>query len=174
MAKNKKPAEAAVNPEDILGGEVLDGLELDEEVYLTGGDAKKAGVPDPPRGRGRGVQYEYAGDPVVAERIQSLRSLKLAQEVKRSSLLVQQLEDSLVPKTLVYDQLFLFGQQLRQKLESIPDRCIDRLMVAKNRAEAYEILSKELGAVLREFTTPETLGDAVKITNAKNNEKDQR
>lgn len=171
MARNKKP-KVVVNPDELLGDGVPGDLEIGEEVYLTGDDAREAGVPDPPRGRGRGVQYEYAGDPVVAERIQSLRSLKLAQEVKRASLLVQQLEDSLVPKSMVYDQLFLFGQQLRQKIESIPDRCIDRLMVAKTRAEAYEILSKELGAVLREFSTPETLGGAVKITNVKNNEKD--
>jgi len=60
----------------------------------------------------------------------------------------------LVVKDAVHKQLFAFGQEVRQALLVVPDRCIDSVIAAKNRSEAHNILSKELHEALEKLTNP--------------------
>ena len=57
-----------------------------------------------------------------------------------------------VEKDKVYSQLFEFGKQLRVSLQSVPDRIIDKIMVAKNRHEGYLILLEEINKTLEQLS----------------------
>ena len=61
---------------------------------------------------------------------------------------------TLVVKDAVYKELFAFGQEVRQALLVVPDRCIDAVLAAKNRSEAHSILSKEIHEALEKLTSP--------------------
>lgn len=62
-----------------------------------------------------------------------------------------------VEKEKVYSQLFAFGKQVRVALQGIPDRVIDTLMAAKNRAEAHAILLDAINEALEQLSRPPKL-----------------
>lgn len=82
-------------------------------------------------------------------------------EIKRSTAAVdyqlkkielEKKKGALVEKNEVYKQLFNSGKAVREAIMIIPDRIIDNIMAAKNRAEAHTILFKELESALEELS----------------------
>ena len=64
-----------------------------------------------------------------------------------------QKEGLLVEKAKVYKKLFEFGQVMRQKILSIPDRCIDEIFSSEDRNAAHSRLFKELNDCLEQLAT---------------------
>ena len=76
-------------------------------------------------------------------------------EAQLASLELKEKKGDLVRKENVYKELFSFGQQLRVALLAIPDRNIDLILSASNRAEAHQLLTGEIHGVLEEITKTE-------------------
>jgi phage terminase Nu1 subunit (DNA packaging protein) len=75
--------------------------------------------------------------------------LEKVSKAKIAELELKEKEGTLVSKSFVFDQLFAFGNELRNALLSIPDREIDKIIVNHNdRTKAhtilYDAISKEL------------------------------
>lgn len=64
-------------------------------------------------------------------------------------------KEELVKKEEVYKQLYAFGQQVRIAVMTTADRSIDTILAAKNRTEAYNILSVCLQEALEGLTNVE-------------------
>lgn len=58
----------------------------------------------------------------------------------------------LVKKDDVYKAFFEFGTQIREAIQSIPDRVVDLIIASSNRNEAHEILSAELSRALENLS----------------------
>jgi hypothetical protein len=58
----------------------------------------------------------------------------------------------LVNKDDVYKTFFEFGTQVRESIQSIPDRVVDLIMACSSRNEAHEILSVELSKALENLS----------------------
>jgi hypothetical protein len=58
----------------------------------------------------------------------------------------------LVNKDDVYKTFFEFGTQVRESIQSIPDRVVDLIMACSTRNEAHEILSLELSKALENLS----------------------
>lgn len=57
---------------------------------------------------------------------------------------LKQKQGQLVDKDLVFRSLFNAGQEMRTALQTVPDRCIDGILAAKDRNEAHVILYTEI------------------------------
>lgn len=101
---------------------------------------------------------------------QQLKQAKTVAEVQRIKIQNDILSGKVVDKNLVYQQLFEFGGMLRQRLESIPDRIVDQLLVTKDRAKAYQILMESIHEALEEITTMEGLKDRLTLSNKTENQ----
>ncbi len=84
---------------------------------------------------------------------EALRVEKVA-KAKMAELELKKAMGDLVVKDEVYKQLFAFGQEVRQAILVVPDRCIDAVIAAKNRSEAHNTLLKELHEALEKLTSP--------------------
>lgn len=60
----------------------------------------------------------------------------------------------LVDKETVYKELFEFGKVLREALTAIPDRIIDDILAAPDRASSHSILDQAIRTTLETITTP--------------------
>ena len=81
-----------------------------------------------------------------AKRIREIIQAQLA------ALDLKERKEELVRKDEVYKQLFEFGQQVRLAVTAIPDRILDQMLAAKNRADAYQLLSGEIHFHLEALT----------------------
>lgn len=88
----------------------------------------------------------------------SFADAKRVREIIHAQLAALDLKErkgELVKKEEVYKQLYAFGQQVRIAVMTTPDRIIDTLLAAKNRMEAYTILSACLLEALEGLTNVE-------------------
>lgn len=74
-------------------------------------------------------------------------------KAKLAELEYKEKEGSLVDKKMVYDTLFKWGKELREKLLAIPDRVTDGMISAKTRNEAFTLLYDELAETLEKETS---------------------
>lgn len=84
-----------------------------------------------------------------AKRVREIIQAQLA------ALDLKERKEELVKKDEVYKQLYTFGQQMRLTLLATPDRGIDAILAAKNRTEAYNILSATIIEALEHLTNPQ-------------------
>lgn len=84
---------------------------------------------------------------------EALRVEKVA-KARQEIIKLREATGELVNKEEVYKKLFAFGQSVRNAMLAVPDRCIDSLIVASNRATAHQILVKEIHDALEKLTTP--------------------
>lgn len=84
---------------------------------------------------------------------EALRVEKVA-KAKVAELEMKEKIGELVNKDIVYKELFKFGQEVRQAVLAVADRCIDSVIAAPNRSESHNILTKELHAALEKLTNP--------------------
>lgn len=61
-------------------------------------------------------------------------------DAKMKGLELAEKQGMLVNKDKVYKALFAAGQEMRNALQSVPDRHIDQILAAKNRNEAHTLL----------------------------------
>lgn len=71
---------------------------------------------------------------------------------KERELKYRQMAGELVDKNAVYKQLFSLGQQMRTRLQSIPDRLIDDVLAAPTRNEAHQLLFDAIADSLEELS----------------------
>lgn len=65
--------------------------------------------------------------------------------MKMDALTLAERQGTLVPKQKVYDELFELGNEIKTKMQGIPDKYLDLIMNASDRSEAHLILS---GAII--------------------------
>jgi hypothetical protein len=73
---------------------------------------------------------------------------KKVADAKKAELQLQELEGSLVPIANVHKSLFQFGAEIRDAIQSVPDRVIDSILASDSRNEALNILVMELNKSL--------------------------
>jgi len=62
-----------------------------------------------------------------------------------------------VEKEQVFMQLFEYGKQIRIALQSVPDRIIDNVMIAKNRHEGHQLITEAINEALEQLSKPPRL-----------------
>lgn len=77
-----------------------------------------------------------------------LAKMKEVRNIQLSDIKIGEAAKTLVSKTAVYDALFRTGQEIRNAFLFVPDRIVDDLLLAKDRDEMHNILSKEIHSVL--------------------------
>lgn len=82
-----------------------------------------------------------------------LLNLKEAKAVQIAQTKIDEAEKRLVDRAETHKKLFAFGKTVRDAMESISDRVVDRL-VGKNRDQMYDILKKEINQALMILTDP--------------------
>lgn len=97
-----------------------------------------------------------------AEALRVEKIAKARQEIIRLSETV----GKLVNKQAVYKQLFDYATSIRQAILAVPDRCIDEILAAPNRAEAHIVLVKYLHEALEKLSNEDNL----KIKNENENQ----
>jgi hypothetical protein len=65
---------------------------------------------------------------------------------------LKQKQGQLVDKDLVFRSLFAAGQEMRTALQTVPDRCIDGILAAKDRNDAHVILYNEITTALERLS----------------------
>lgn len=86
----------------------------------------------------------------ISVRIEAAAKAKLKQiEVRRTL-------EELVDKKEVYKVLFAIGQGVRQAVLAVPDRSIDEVLAAPNRAEAHQRLTSALHEALTKLSEATT------------------
>lgn len=87
---------------------------------------------------------------------EALRVEKVA-KAKQEVLQLREKTGQLVRKDEVYKQLFAFGQSIRQALLVVPDRCIDEILAAPNRAESHAVLTKYIHEALLKLSEADNM-----------------
>jgi phage terminase Nu1 subunit (DNA packaging protein) len=108
--------------------------------------------------QGGGVPQEVNNNNLKLTERTSFAEAKRVREIIEAQLAALELKEKkgeLVSKAQVEKQLFAFGQQIRVSILIIPDRIIDNLLAATNRAEAHKILTDELHAALETLANKE-------------------
>lgn len=59
----------------------------------------------------------------------------------------------LIKKEKVYKSFFEFGTQVRESIQSVPDRVVDLMLACTSRNEAHELLSAELARALETLSS---------------------
>lgn len=57
-----------------------------------------------------------------------------------------------VEKEKVFMQLFEYGKQIRIALQSVPDRIIDNVLIAKNRYEGHQLITEAINEALEQLS----------------------
>lgn len=74
-------------------------------------------------------------------------------KAKIAELELKEKEGSLVKKSIVYDRLFTFGQEIRNSLLAIPDRITDNIIaVAGNRTKTLNLIYDAIAAELEKLS----------------------
>lgn len=82
--------------------------------------------------------------PEVVNSTADLKNQALRIKIQFDALELQKRRGILVDKSRVYSALFEIGKEIRLALLTIPDRTVDAMLAAGNRAEAHSILLKEI------------------------------
>lgn len=100
-------------------------------------------------------EYELA----VASRASFAEALRVEKVAKARSAIIDLRKQTgeLVNKAEVYKQLFGYGQQIRTAILAVPDRCIDEILTAPNRAESHQVLTKYLHEALQKLSDIENI-----------------
>lgn len=80
----------------------------------------------------------------IGESIAEIKRKSAQIKLQSDALDLQRKRGSLVDKGKVYSALFEVGKELRLAFQSIPDRVVDAMLAAGNRAEAHALLAKEI------------------------------
>lgn len=78
-------------------------------------------------------------------------------KMAREGLAYRKEAGELVNKSEVYRALFGFGQQIRAGVMAMPDRWLDKILTAPNRAEAYQEFQRACHEALTKLSEGETL-----------------
>ena len=81
----------------------------------------------------------------------TMRDAQLKEQIYKANMAEIKYNEALgklVKKEAVYKKFFEFGTQVREAMQSIPDRVIDLILASSSRNEAHEILSAELSRAL--------------------------
>lgn len=98
------------------------------------------------------------------ESIAELKRKSMQIRLQSDALDLQKKRGTLVDKAKVYSALFDVGKELRLAFLSIPDRVVDAMLAAQNRADAHLILAKEIQQQL------ERMADAISRDSIKDDE----
>jgi hypothetical protein len=82
------------------------------------------------------------------ENYKKARTAKAVFEAKNAELDYKERLGELVSKKSVYNALYGFGQQIRDAVQSIPNRVIDDILAAPSRVDAHNILKKAIDEAL--------------------------
>lgn len=114
-----------------------------------GEDLQQSGEWQSAAGKKGGLTLNNESSFADAKRVREIIHAQLA------ALDLKERKEELVKKEEVYKQLYAFGQQVRVAVMTTADRSIDTILVAKNRMEAYNILSACLLEALEGLTNVE-------------------
>ena len=101
------------------------------------------------------IALDLEGMPIISKDM-SLKDAIKANEILEAierQMKIRKTKGELVEKDTVYKSLFQFGQTIRAKIESIPERYIDEIISATSRNKAYQVLTKAINEALQELTT---------------------
>jgi len=101
-----------------------------------------------------GQDYNQTGESIS---FQEARRRKEVYNAELSRILALKEQGVYVEKQKVYSQLFDFAKQLRNSLQTIPDRIIDNLIASKTRHEAHSLLLNAINESLEVITKPPDL-----------------
>jgi hypothetical protein len=101
-------------------------------------------------------EYETLALSARAPFAEALRVEKVA-KAKQEIIKLKKETGELVNKEEVYRQLFGYGQSVRNAILAIPDRIIDEVLAAPNRALAHQVLTSGIHEALTKLTDVETL-----------------
>lgn len=104
--------------------------------------SQATGTPPPPADNAPNI--ETGGNATL----QAAKRAKAVYDAKLAELEYRQRSGELVKKDDVYKALFSAGQELRTRIEAIPDRYIDDIVAAIDRNQAHIVLSKAIHEAL--------------------------
>lgn len=91
--------------------------------------------------------------PASTTTLAKAKQAKAVYDAKLAELEYKEKAKILVKKDDVYRALFGYGQELRAKMQSIPDRVIDEILSAKSRNAAHQILYNAISNELEFLAT---------------------
>jgi len=83
-----------------------------------------------------------------------IKRMKELQLVKKLDLENKKKEGTLVLKDAVYRAFYDYGQEMRIRLEAIPDQVIDNVLASNNRHDARNILVEAIEEALTMLSSP--------------------
>lgn len=81
----------------------------------------------------------------------ALTKLEAVLRVRKAQVDLQEKEGRLVDVGQARNALFAAAQEIKNRIEGIPDRIIDEVLAAKNRNEAFLVLRAEINSALNEL-----------------------
>lgn len=81
----------------------------------------------------------------------TMRDAQLKEQIYKANMAEIKYNEALgklVKKEKVYKAFFEFGTQVREAIQSVPDRVVDLMLACTSRNEAHELLSSELARAL--------------------------
>lgn len=112
-------------------------------------------VYDPRYGNSRALESKFIdgatssqGDKEGESTLAAAKKAKAVYDAKLAELDYKQKAGILVKQDDVYRTLFGFGQELRSRLQAIPDRVIDEILACKSRNQAHLILYNAISTEL--------------------------
>lgn len=110
-------------------------------------ERKLQGAPQPPAGDTE-PKLEAGGNATL----QAAKRAKAVYDAKLAELEYRQKSGELVKKDDVYRGLFAFGQEIRARMQAIPDRVIDDVLACENRNKAHLLLYNAISDALDELS----------------------
>ena len=77
---------------------------------------------------------------------------EMVAKAKLKELELKEKEGSLVKKEVVYDQLFAFGQEMRNAFLTIPDRTVDSIIASANRTQTHSLIYEAIATELKKLS----------------------
>ncbi len=124
-----------------------------ENIIDSYGDAKKDGAPSAVQ-ETKKVAATYASSEGATDTsaLNHAKRVKLVYEAKLKELEYKRMIGEYVKKSDVDKRLFEIGRNLKNALQSIPDRIVDNVVSSDTRNEAHLIMKKAINEALLNFT----------------------
>lgn len=103
---------------------------------------------------GKTLDYDMSTEHLSKLSYNDLIKLQAMKTAQLKHIEVLEAEGKLVSKEMVHRKLFAYGKLTRESVMSVPDRIIDKLLIAKSRDEMMFILKSELVRGLELLTKP--------------------